>query len=102
MQREAARVLGVHRDVLRKAERDAEVIFADLRAALGAAPVCSALREAVQSGRLTTEQRHAVLLAASSPAAARTVAAVQQTLGMGASRVAARGLSRTWCTEVQV
>ena len=46
MQRETARVLGVDRYVLRKAERDAEVIFADLRASLGAAPICRALREA--------------------------------------------------------
>ena len=82
MQNETARVLGVHRDVLRKAERDAEEIFVDLRASLGAAPVCNALREAVQSGRLTAEQRCAVLLAASSPPAARTVAAVQETLGV--------------------
>ena len=149
MQNETARVLDVHRNVLRKADRDAEEIFADLRASLGAAPVCRALREAVQSGRLTTEQRHAVLLAASSPPAARTVAAVQETLGVsnetarhwreremfisrfrelrgakgsklspelrfalafvapkvqvgiGASLVPARVLSRTWYTKVQ-
>ena len=67
MQNQTAQVLGVDRYVLRKASRDADEIFADLRASLGAAPVCRALREAVQSGRLTAEQRCAVLLAASSP-----------------------------------
>ena len=57
MQNETARVLDVHRDVLRKADHDAEQIFADLRASLGAAPVCRALREAVQSSERVLRRR---------------------------------------------
>ena len=91
MQRDTARVLGVDRYVLRKAERDAEEIFADLRASLGAAPV-SRFRElrGEKGSQLSTELR--IALAFIAP---------KVKVGIGASLVFARGLSRTLYTEVQ-
>lgn len=90
MQNDTARVLGIHRDVLRTAETDAEEIFADLRASLGAAPV-SLFRELwdEKGSQLSTELR--IALAFIAP---------KVKVGIGASPVFARGLSRNLHTEV--